>query len=187
MQSPRISPRISPHWTLAILLAAGMALTIWLVFILRFNLQSSPSWQFVPYLLALAFPTAACSAIGTLPSFNWMGRLQFLLPLSVLLIPVAFLTWEWTQSGPYTSIRSDQYLKPVLQASAVSAMGLAVLGILQAALMSILLTGHQMKWHWITRFPRADYFLPLPPSPGNGDLTKDTGSQDQSKQPEESS
>ena len=164
--------RYSLHWVAVSLLGAALALAIWLVFGLRFDLQSSPAWHFVPYLLMLASTITACSVIGTLSAFRYLGRLQFLLSLLVFLLLAVFLTLDWIHSGPYTSIRDDRYFPTVVRASAVSVMGFAALGLFQAALMATLLVGHRMGWCWVSRIPWSHSFLPFNRLPDSGDLVE---------------
>ena len=87
------------YWVSSSLLCAAMALAIWLVFGLRFDLQSSPVWQFIPYAMMLGSTIAACSIMGTWPTFRLLGRLQLVLPLMVFLLLGVFLVWDWTHSG----------------------------------------------------------------------------------------
>ena len=150
----------SLHWAAVSSLGAALTLGTWLVFGLRFDLQSSPAWHFVPYLLMLASTIAACSVIGTLPVFRYLGRLQLLLPLLVFLLLAVFLVWDWIHSGPYTSIRDDRYFPAVVRALGASVMGFAALGLFQVALMAIILVDHRMGWCWVSRIPWSHSFLP---------------------------
>ena len=179
--------RRSPHWTAAPSLGAAFALSIWLVFGLRFDLQSSPVWQFIPYGMMLVLTIAACSLMGTFPAFRYLGRLQFLLPLIVFLLLAVFLIWDWTHSGPYTSIRDDRYFPAVVRASAASVMGFSALGLLQAVLMATLLVGRRMGWCWVSRIPWPQGLLPLNRSPGIGDPVEGEAGYGQADQEECSS
>ena len=177
-------PRFSLHSVAVSLLGSSMVLAVWLVFGLRFDLQSSPAWHFVPYLLMLASTIIACSVMWTFPAFSWLGRLQFLLPLLVFLLLGVFLVWDWIHSGPYTSIRDERYFPTVVRASAVSVMGFAVLGVFQAVFMSTLCVGHRMGWCWVSRIPGSHSFLPFNPSPDTNDLVEGEADQDQPDQEE---
>ena len=164
--------RFSLHRVAVSLLGASMALAVWLVFGLRFDLDSSPGWQLLPYFLMLALPLAACSVIWALPAFRWLGRLQFPLSSLVFLLLGAFLIWAWIHSGPYTSIRDDRYFPAVVRASAVSLMGACALGILQAVLMSAILVGRQRGWCWVSRIPWSHRLLPRDPLTYASDLVE---------------
>ena len=80
-------PRFSLHRVAVSLLGSSMVLAVWLVFGLRFDLQSSPAWHFVPYLLMLASTITACSVMWTFPAFSWLG--QVAVPVAITGIPSA--------------------------------------------------------------------------------------------------
>jgi quinol-cytochrome oxidoreductase complex cytochrome b subunit len=137
-----------------------MGMAIWLTLGLRFDLEISPGWQFVPYFTMMTCMLLACSLLGMMPAFRWLGRPWLILPSLPLLFLGALLTWSWVHNGPYTSIRDNRILPVVMSVFAASVIGFAILGLTQASLTLALLAGHRMGWRWVSRFQGEHSLLP---------------------------
>ena len=87
---------------------AGVGIGLWLVFVIRFDIGTSPSWQFGFYYLMLALIVAASALTGCHPVFSWMGWLRWLLPALVFVLLGYFFTASWVMSGPFEGFRDER-------------------------------------------------------------------------------
>ena len=138
----------------------GMAIGLWLVFVARFDIGTSPGWQFGPYYLMLALILVASALAGRHPVFAWMGWIRRLLPVLVLVFLGFFLAENWVQSGPFEGLRDARYYPIVLRSSALALMCIALLGLVTAFLLAVALVGYRMGWRSLSEFPLVSRVAP---------------------------
>ncbi len=132
---------------------AGVGIGLWLVFVIRFDIGTSPSWQFGFYYLMLALIVAASALTGCHPVFSWMGWLRWLLPALVFVLLGYFFTASWVMSGPFEGFRDERYYSITIRAAALSVIVVAHLGLLKVSLLTVFLVARQMGWRRVMAFP----------------------------------
>ena len=133
--------------------AAGMGIGLWLVFVTRFDIGTSPSWQFGFYYLMLALIVAASALAGCHPLFSWMGWPRWLLPALVFVLLGFFFAASWVMSGPFEGFRDERYYSITIRAAAPSVVVVALLGLLKVSLLAVFLVARQMGWRRVMAFP----------------------------------
>ena len=139
---------------------AGMAIGLWLVFVARFDIGTSPGWQFGPYYLMLALLLASSALAGCHPVFSWMGWPRRLLPTVVFVLLGFFLAENWFLSGSSEGFRDERYYSITIRAAALSVVGIALLGLFKAFLMAVAIFACQMGWRRILAFPLVSRVAP---------------------------
>lgn len=108
-------------WIVFPVIGLGAGLGSWLTFSLGFDHETSPAWQFPPYLVMLACAPVVSMLLGAQPVFSWMGRLRGLLPLLPVVALAVFATSGWVEGGLYSSVRDDRLFPVVMMSALLSA------------------------------------------------------------------
>ena len=116
---------------------SGVGIGLWLVFVTRFDIGTSPSWQFGFYYLMLALIVAASALTGCHPVFSWMGWSRWLLPALVFVLLGFFFAASWVVSGPFEGFRDERYYSITIRAAALSVIVVAHLGLLKISLVTV--------------------------------------------------
>ena len=132
---------------------SGVGIGLWLVFVTRFDIGTSPSWQFGFYYLMLALIVAASALTGCHPVFSWMGWSRWLLPALVFVLLGFFFAASWVVSGPFEGFRDERYYSITIRAAALSVIVVAHLGLLKISLVTVFLVARQMGWRRVMAFP----------------------------------
>ena len=132
---------------------AGVGIGLWLVFVTRFDIGTSPSWQFGFYYLMLVLIVAASALTGSHPVFSWMGWFRWLLPALVFVLLGFFFAASWAVSGPFEGFRDERYYSIAIRAAALSVIVVAHLGLLKVSLLTAFLVAREMGWRRVMAFP----------------------------------
>ena len=139
----------------------GVGLVSWLVFGLRFDRETSPGWQLVPYFMVLLAPIVMSMILGAQPCFSWMGRVRFLLPVLPLVALGVFLGLGGVLGGGlYTSLRDDRLFPVVMMSVSSSVMVIGGLALLQALVMFAGLVAVWMRARWVFSVPVVSRIIP---------------------------
>ena len=139
----------------------GVGLASWLVFGLRFDRETSPGWQLVPYFVVLLTPLVMSMILGAQQCFSWMGRVRFLLPVLPLVALGVFLGLGGVLGGGfYTSLRDDRLFPVVMMSASSSVMVIGVLALLQSLVMFAGLVAVWMGSRWVFSVPVVSRIIP---------------------------
>ena len=139
----------------------GVGLATWLVFGLRFDLETSPGWQLSPYFLALSCPLVMSIILGAQRYFSWMGRARFLLPVLPLVALGVTLAVVWAQGGPYSGLRDERLFRVIMISASSSGSVIATFALLQSMVMVVLFLACHFGWRRVLGVPGAPWLLPL--------------------------
>lgn len=148
-------------WVAFSVACLGMGLASWLVFGLRFDRETSPGWQLVPYFVVLLAPIVMSMILGAHQCFSWMGRVRFLLPVLPLVALGVFLGLGWVLGGgPYTSLRDDRLFPVMMMSVSSSVMVMGGLVLLQALVTFVVLVAVWMGARWVFSVPGVSRIIP---------------------------
>ena len=140
----------------------GVGLATWLVFGLRFDLETSPGWKLALYFLVLFCPLVMSIILGAQRCFSWMGRARFLLPVLPLVVLGVFLGLDLVQGGelPYMGLRDGRLFPVVMRSASSSVMVIGILALFQALVMFTAIIAYRRDLRWVLGIPVVSRIFP---------------------------